>query len=116
MSNGEYIMTAADVFIWTVIGGAVAIVFVMFLWSIGAIANTITKRRRILKYKRRRRTAGRNKGTKGSRQHIKPASASRQREGDNHETQNKVRTQTKRHRRTRCNRETTSKRKCKEMV
>ena len=70
-------MNAADVFIWTVIGGAVAIVFVMFLWSIGAIANTITKRRRILKSKRRRRTAGRNKGTKGSRQHIKTAEGSR---------------------------------------
>ena len=38
MSNGELIINAADLFIWTVIGGAVAIVFVIFLWSICSIA------------------------------------------------------------------------------
>lgn len=59
MSDGKHIMTAVDLFMQIVIGGAVSIVFLMFLWSIDALAKTMRIGRKILrrKHKRKRRAA-----------------------------------------------------------
>lgn len=63
MINGEYIMNTVDVFMWIVIGGSIAIVFIMFLWSINALARLMRFGRGILrrKHKRKRRVAGHNR-------------------------------------------------------
>ena len=62
MSNGEYIMNAVDLFMWIVIGGAVSIVFAMFLWSIDALAKMMRIGRKILRRKpKRRRNTKRHK-------------------------------------------------------
>ena len=59
-------MKATDVFCWFVICGAIAIVFIMFLWAISDIGKIITKGRRILKRrpKRRCKAAGHGKTPK----------------------------------------------------
>ena len=56
-------MNAVDLFMWIVIGGALSIVFIMFLWSINALAKMMRIGRKILrrKHKRKHRAAGRNR-------------------------------------------------------
>ena len=68
MINGEYIMNAVDLFMWIVISGAVSIVFVMFLWSIDALAKMMKIGRKILrrKHKRKHKAAGHNRAPRAA--------------------------------------------------
>ena len=56
-------MNAVDLFMWIVISGAVSIVFVMFLWSIDALAKMMKIGRKVLrrKPKIKHKAAGRNR-------------------------------------------------------